>query len=63
MAELSEAEDIDGVLLTHGRYLATVHQRCLLHVHVALVRQVALRLLNLALVFTARWDEGLRGMR
>jgi hypothetical protein len=63
VAALSAAEDVDGILLAHADYLAAVHQRCLLHTHVAMVRQVALRLLNLALVFSARWEEGLQGMR
>ena len=63
VSALATARDIDAVLAVHTEYLLGVHKRCLLHHDVEMIKSVASRLLNQALLLSQRWEMGLIGMR
>lgn len=57
--DLEKAKDLDQIIAIHNKYVNTIHERCLLHKMVKLLKQAVMNVLNLILNFQALWDEGI----
>uniref|UniRef100_A0A7M4ELE3 Gamma-tubulin complex component n=1 Tax=Crocodylus porosus TaxID=8502 RepID=A0A7M4ELE3_CROPO len=57
--QVEEAKDLDQLIKIHYRYLSTIHDRCLLREKVSFVKEAIMKVLNLVLMFTERWQAGL----
>ncbi|XP_061182795.1 gamma-tubulin complex component 5-like [Saccostrea echinata] len=58
--DLEKAKDLDQIIAVHNKYVNTIHERCLLHKMVKLLKQAVMNVLNLILNFQALWDEGIQ---
>ncbi|XP_055996966.1 gamma-tubulin complex component 5-like isoform X2 [Ostrea edulis] len=58
--DLGKAKDLDQIIAVHNKYVNTIHERCLLHKMVKLLKQAVMNVLNLILNFQALWDEGIQ---
>lgn len=56
--QVQEAKDLDQLIKIHYRYLATIHDRCLLREKVSFVKEAIMKVLNLVLIFSHRWQAG-----
>ncbi|XP_074492838.1 gamma-tubulin complex component 5 isoform X2 [Sebastes fasciatus] len=56
--QVQEAKDLDQLIKIHYRYLATIHDRCLLREKVSFVKEAIMKVLNLVLIFSDRWQAG-----
>ncbi|XP_034036508.1 gamma-tubulin complex component 5 isoform X2 [Thalassophryne amazonica] len=56
--QVQEAKDLDQLIKIHYRYLATIHDRCLLREKVSFVKEAIMKVLNLVLIFSDRWQTG-----
>ncbi|KAK9518856.1 hypothetical protein VZT92_021624 [Zoarces viviparus] len=56
--QVQEAKDLDQLIKIHYRYLATIHDRCLLREKVSFVKEAIMKVLNLILIFSDRWQAG-----
>uniref|UniRef100_A0A669F0Z2 Gamma-tubulin complex component n=1 Tax=Oreochromis niloticus TaxID=8128 RepID=A0A669F0Z2_ORENI len=56
--QVQEAKDLDQLIKIHYRYLATIHDRCLLREKVSFVKEAIIKVLNLVLIFSDRWQAG-----
>uniref|UniRef100_A0A8C2YWH7 Gamma-tubulin complex component n=1 Tax=Cyclopterus lumpus TaxID=8103 RepID=A0A8C2YWH7_CYCLU len=56
--QVQEAKDLDQLIKIHYRYLATIHDRCLLREKVSFVKEAIMKVLNLVLIFSDRWRAG-----
>ncbi|XP_068599388.1 gamma-tubulin complex component 5 [Brachionichthys hirsutus] len=56
--QVQEAKDLDQLIKIHYRYLATIHDRCLLREKVSFVKEAIMKVLNLVLIFSDRWQPG-----
>nr|XP_006639200.1 PREDICTED: gamma-tubulin complex component 5 isoform X1 [Lepisosteus oculatus] len=56
--QVEEAKDLDQLIKIHYRYLSTIHDRCLLREKVSFVKEAIMKVLNLALMFSDRWQAG-----
>ncbi|KAM9848381.1 gamma-tubulin complex component 5 [Aulostomus maculatus] len=56
--QVQEAKDLDQLIKIHYRYLATIHDRCLLREKVSFVKEAIMKVLNLVLIFSERWQAG-----
>ncbi|XP_068449197.1 gamma-tubulin complex component 5 [Clinocottus analis] len=56
--QVQEAKDLDQLIKIHYRYLATIHDRCLLREKVGFVKEAIMKVLNLVLIFSDRWRAG-----
>lgn len=61
--DLEKAKDLDQIIAVHNKYVNTIHERCLLHKMVKLLKQAVMNVLNLILNFQALWDEGIHEIR
>ncbi|XP_064413641.1 gamma-tubulin complex component 5 [Latimeria chalumnae] len=57
--QVEEAKDLDQLIKIHYRYLSTIHDRCLLREKVSFVKEAIMKVLNLVLIFSDRWQAGL----
>ncbi|XP_043927998.1 gamma-tubulin complex component 5 [Protopterus annectens] len=57
--QVEDAKDLDQLIKIHYRYLATIHDRCLLREKVSFVHEAIMKVLNLVLMFSERWQAGL----
>ncbi|KAK2167057.1 hypothetical protein LSH36_32g09025 [Paralvinella palmiformis] len=55
---LATANDLDTLIKVHNIYLSKVHERCLLHKKVAIIRDIITKILELSLVFAFKWEDG-----
>uniref|UniRef100_A0A4W4GM19 Gamma-tubulin complex component n=1 Tax=Electrophorus electricus TaxID=8005 RepID=A0A4W4GM19_ELEEL len=56
--QVQEAKDLDQLIKIHYRYLSTIHDRCLLREKVSFVKEAIMKVLNLVLIFSDRWQAG-----
>uniref|UniRef100_A0A8C7M5K8 Gamma-tubulin complex component n=1 Tax=Oncorhynchus kisutch TaxID=8019 RepID=A0A8C7M5K8_ONCKI len=56
--QVQEAKDLDQLIKIHYRYLSTIHDRCLLREKVSFVKEAIMKVLNLVLIFSDRWQVG-----
>uniref|UniRef100_A0A8C4SPI6 Gamma-tubulin complex component n=1 Tax=Erpetoichthys calabaricus TaxID=27687 RepID=A0A8C4SPI6_ERPCA len=56
--QVEEAKDLDQLIKIHYRYLSTIHDRCLLREKVSFVKDAIMKVLNLVLMFSSRWQAG-----
>uniref|UniRef100_A0A8C6TEY5 Gamma-tubulin complex component n=1 Tax=Neogobius melanostomus TaxID=47308 RepID=A0A8C6TEY5_9GOBI len=56
--QVQEAKDLDQLIKIHYKYLATIHDRCLLREKVSFVKEAIMKVLNLVLIFSDRWQAG-----
>ncbi|MBN3299642.1 GCP5 protein, partial [Amia calva] len=56
--QVQEAKDLDQLIKIHYRYLSTIHDRCLLREKVSFVKEAIMKVLNLVLMFSDRWQAG-----
>ncbi|KAJ8256152.1 hypothetical protein COCON_G00200160 [Conger conger] len=56
--QVQEAKDLDQLIRIHYRYLSTIHDRCLLREKVSIVKEAIMKVLNLVLLFSDRWQAG-----
>ncbi|XP_058886341.1 gamma-tubulin complex component 5-like isoform X1 [Acipenser ruthenus] len=56
--QVEEAKDLDQLIKIHYRYLSTIHDRCLLREKVSFVKEAIMKVLNLVLMFSGRWQAG-----
>ncbi|KAG9349514.1 hypothetical protein JZ751_027959 [Albula glossodonta] len=56
--QVQEAKDLDQLIRIHYRYLSTIHDRCLLREKVSFVKEAIMKVLNLVLMFSDRWQAG-----
>ncbi|KAG7276307.1 hypothetical protein CRUP_015630 [Coryphaenoides rupestris] len=56
--QVQEAKDLDQLIKVHYRYLSTIHDRCLLREKVSFVKEAIMKVLNLVLIFSDRWQAG-----
>ncbi|KAJ8253161.1 hypothetical protein GJAV_G00209790 [Gymnothorax javanicus] len=56
--QVQEAKDLDQLIRIHYRYLSTIHDRCLLREKVSFVKEAIMKVLNLVLLFSDRWQAG-----
>ncbi|KAJ8350863.1 hypothetical protein SKAU_G00259930 [Synaphobranchus kaupii] len=56
--QVQEAKDLDQLIRIHYRYLSTIHDRCLLREKVSFVKEAIIKVLNLVLLFSDRWQAG-----
>ncbi|KAJ8399612.1 hypothetical protein AAFF_G00410230 [Aldrovandia affinis] len=56
--QVQEAKDLDQLIRIHYRYLSTIHDRCLFREKVSFVKEAIMKVLNLVLVFSDRWQTG-----
>ncbi|XP_036396340.1 gamma-tubulin complex component 5 [Megalops cyprinoides] len=56
--QVNEAKDLDQLIKIHYRYLSTIHDRCLLREKVSFVKEAIMKVLNLVLMFSDRWQAG-----
>ncbi|XP_058494552.1 gamma-tubulin complex component 5 [Solea solea] len=61
--QVQEAKDLDQLIKIHYRYLATIHDRCLLREKVSFVKEAIMKVLNLVLIFSDRWQAGFGAWR
>ncbi|CAN9500264.1 unnamed protein product [Ophioblennius macclurei] len=57
--QVQEAKDLDQLIKIHYRYLATIHDRCLLREKISFLKEAIMKVLNLALMFSDRRQAGL----
>ncbi|XP_033820752.1 gamma-tubulin complex component 5 [Periophthalmus magnuspinnatus] len=57
--QVQEAKDLDQLIKIHYKYLATIHDRCLLREKVSFVKEAIMKVLNLVLIFSDRWQAGI----
>ncbi|XP_030647511.1 gamma-tubulin complex component 5 [Chanos chanos] len=57
--QVQEAKDLDQLIKIHYRYLSTIHDRCLLREKVSFVKEAIMKVLNLVLIFSDRWQAGI----
>jgi len=60
---LATANDLDTLIKVHNIYLSKVHERCLLHKKVAIIRDIITKILELSLVFAFKWEDGVDSFR
>ncbi|XP_029938305.1 gamma-tubulin complex component 5 [Salarias fasciatus] len=56
--QVQEAKDLDQLIKIHYRYLATIHDRCLLREKISFLKEAILKVLNLALMLSDRRQAG-----
>ncbi|XP_062413036.1 gamma-tubulin complex component 5 [Sardina pilchardus] len=56
--QVQEAKDLDQLIKIHYRYLSTIHDRCLLREKIGFVKEAIMKVLNLVLIFSDRWQAG-----
>ncbi|XP_035250665.1 gamma-tubulin complex component 5 [Anguilla anguilla] len=56
--QVQEAKDLDQLIRIHYRYLSTIHDRCLFREKVSFVKEAIMKVLNLVLLFSDRWQAG-----
>ncbi|KAI2663663.1 Gamma-tubulin complex component 5 [Labeo rohita] len=56
--QVQEAKDLDQLIKIHYRFLSTIHDRCLLREKVSFVKEAIMKVLNLVLIFSDRWQAG-----
>jgi gamma-tubulin complex component 5 len=61
--EIQSATDLDKVMAAHDRYLTRIHDRCLLHPRAQFIHQIIIKILNMALVFSGSWEQGVNRVR
>ncbi|GFR92975.1 gamma-tubulin complex component, partial [Elysia marginata] len=56
--QLDAAMDLDQIIHIHSQYVDAIHERCLLHPRLTMLREAVLRVLNLTLTFGTHWRQG-----
>ncbi|GFO07541.1 gamma-tubulin complex component [Plakobranchus ocellatus] len=56
--QLDAAVDLDQIIHIHSQYVDAIHERCLLHQRLTVLREAVVRVLNLSLTFGTRWRQG-----
>ncbi|XP_025091554.1 gamma-tubulin complex component 5-like [Pomacea canaliculata] len=57
--QMKSARDLEQFIHIHARYVVTIHERCLLHKKLTFLKDAVTKVLNLILIFSARWDQGI----
>ncbi|XP_013414718.1 gamma-tubulin complex component 5 isoform X2 [Lingula anatina] len=57
--EVELATDLDQVIYIHNNYVSKIHERCLLHKRVAMIKETVTRVLNIAVGFQEKWNAGI----
>ncbi|KPP78848.1 gamma-tubulin complex component 5-like [Scleropages formosus] len=61
--QVQDAKDLDQLIKIHYRYLSTIHDRCLLREKVSFVKEAIMKVLNLVLMFSDRWQAGFGALK
>ncbi|KAK0053898.1 gamma-tubulin complex component 5-like isoform X1 [Biomphalaria pfeifferi] len=57
-SQLEQATDLEQIMVIHGNYVQVIHERCLLHPRLAVLRAFIMKVLNLSLTFCQMWQQG-----
>lgn len=60
---MKSARDLEQFIHIHAHYVVTIHERCLLHKKLTFLKDAVTKVLNLILIFSARWDQGIAEIR
>ena len=61
--DLETVTDLDQIIAIHASYIRKIHQRCLLSQKAPFLKEVIMKILNIALTFQVQWDQGIEQLR
>ncbi|KAH9513694.1 Gamma-tubulin complex component 5 [Bulinus truncatus] len=57
-SQLELATDLEQIMTIHWDYVQAIHERCLLHPKLSVLRETIMKVLNLSLTFCQMWRQG-----
>lgn len=56
-ADMNSAVDVDEIISTHNAYVQVLHERCMFHQKVSLIREMIIEILDFAKTVEGLWKN------